>query len=203
MLRFDELLHPGNERIKNILEAAKQSFIKYGFRKTTMEDVAEEAGISKPTLYKYFENKESLLIGAMIYSFGELYGAHQRETKGLVSVKEKLRRFFEKGEEFIKGNKLVQMVFSYGSDLGKVWTASPLSTEAYLYSVDYLEKLVREGIRRREFRDLNPRLTAHALAMLSGLLVAYDPEVFMGKEKPKNFKISTFIAEMILKGLAR
>ncbi len=203
MLRFDELLHPGNERIKNILESAKSNFVKYGFRKTTMEDVAENAGISKPTLYKYFENKESLLIGTMIYSLGEMYEKHEKTTKGLVSVKEKLRKFFELAEDFIKENKLIQMVFSYHNDLAKVWISSPLSREAYLYSVDYLERIVREGVRRREFKDLGTRLTAHALAVLSGLFITYDPEMLMGKDKPRDFKISSFIADLILRGLAK
>lgn len=43
-----------------VIEAAANVFPRYGFRRTTMNDVAEAAGISRPALYLMFENKEHL-----------------------------------------------------------------------------------------------------------------------------------------------
>lgn len=43
-----------------ILEAAHEVFTKLGFAGASMSDIAAEAGVSKPTLYVYFTNKESL-----------------------------------------------------------------------------------------------------------------------------------------------
>lgn len=43
-----------------ILDAATASFSRYGFRKTTMDQVAHDAGVAKPTLYAWFENKDAL-----------------------------------------------------------------------------------------------------------------------------------------------
>lgn len=37
-------------------------FIKYGFKNIAMDDIARELGISKKTLYEYFENKTDILI---------------------------------------------------------------------------------------------------------------------------------------------
>ncbi len=48
---------------RNILDAATTQFSQYGFRKTSMEDIAGEAGISRPSLYSYFENKEDVFRG--------------------------------------------------------------------------------------------------------------------------------------------
>ena len=47
-----------------ILEAAKNVFQKWGLKKTTMEDIANEAGKGKSTLYYYYKSKDDL--------FGEL-----------------------------------------------------------------------------------------------------------------------------------
>jgi AcrR family transcriptional regulator len=47
-------------RREQILDAATRLFSAYGFKKTSVDDVASEAGISKPTLYAYFEDKEAL-----------------------------------------------------------------------------------------------------------------------------------------------
>jgi TetR/AcrR family transcriptional regulator len=44
-----------------LLAAAYQAFARHGFRRTTMADVAEVAGISRPALYLRVTNKEALL----------------------------------------------------------------------------------------------------------------------------------------------
>ena len=44
-----------------ILEKAKQLFIKQGYRQSTMAEIAEASGVSKPTLYRYFAGKEDLI----------------------------------------------------------------------------------------------------------------------------------------------
>ncbi len=46
---------------KDIIEGALAMFNKFGLRSVTMDDVARELGISKKTIYKYFENKADLI----------------------------------------------------------------------------------------------------------------------------------------------
>lgn len=53
------------DRRKRIVEAAQHLLLKNGFRGTTMEAIAREAKIAKPTLYAYFPDKESVY-GAII-----------------------------------------------------------------------------------------------------------------------------------------
>ncbi|AWI27151.1 TetR/AcrR family transcriptional regulator [Flavobacterium pallidum] len=49
-----------NPKIK-IIERAADLFLKLGFKSITMDDIATDMGISKKTIYKYFENKELLI----------------------------------------------------------------------------------------------------------------------------------------------
>jgi AcrR family transcriptional regulator len=53
------------ERPGHILSAALDAFVEKGFAATRLEDIAERAGISKGTLYLYFENKEELFKAAV------------------------------------------------------------------------------------------------------------------------------------------
>ncbi|MBP0598350.1 TetR/AcrR family transcriptional regulator [Herbaspirillum sp. LeCh32-8] len=48
------------DRPQELLAAALQLFVERGYAATRLEDVAARAGVSKGTLYLYFENKESL-----------------------------------------------------------------------------------------------------------------------------------------------
>lgn len=43
-----------------ILEAGFRAFTRYGFDRTTMDDIAREAGISRPALYVHFRNKRDI-----------------------------------------------------------------------------------------------------------------------------------------------
>jgi AcrR family transcriptional regulator len=54
-----------NDRDQKILDAAIDVCSRYGVRKATMGDIAERAGISRPTLYARYANKEEIMAAAM------------------------------------------------------------------------------------------------------------------------------------------
>jgi AcrR family transcriptional regulator len=45
-----------------ILAAAERCITRYGLRKTTMEDIASEVGLSRPSVYRYFSDRDELVI---------------------------------------------------------------------------------------------------------------------------------------------
>jgi len=51
---------PNNNKRDSIIAAAHAQFRLYGYRKTSMEDIAGELGISRASLYSYFENKDEI-----------------------------------------------------------------------------------------------------------------------------------------------
>jgi AcrR family transcriptional regulator len=54
---------PEIDRHTHILDAAERSFVGAGFHRTTMQDVAAEAGMSPGNLYRYFPSKDALVAG--------------------------------------------------------------------------------------------------------------------------------------------
>ena len=50
-----------NEELKKILLKVRELYMKYGIKSITMDDVAEELGISKKTLYQYVTDKDDLV----------------------------------------------------------------------------------------------------------------------------------------------
>lgn len=66
---LDEFLWPeedARQRAKRerILAAATERFVRYGYRKTSIDDVAGRAGVAKGTIYLYYRNKAELLFHA-------------------------------------------------------------------------------------------------------------------------------------------
>lgn len=56
---------PRAEREQQILDVAHARFAEHGYGVVTMEDVAADAGVTKPLLYAYFGNKERLYLACM------------------------------------------------------------------------------------------------------------------------------------------
>jgi len=66
---LDEFLWPeedARQRVKRerILAAATERFVRLGYRKTSIDDVASRAGVAKGTIYLYYRNKAELLFHA-------------------------------------------------------------------------------------------------------------------------------------------
>jgi AcrR family transcriptional regulator len=72
---------------EKIVQAALTTFSKYGYDKTRMDDIAENAKISKGTLYLYFKSKEKLF-----------YVISENSTKEL---KEQISKLFSKKEDLV------------------------------------------------------------------------------------------------------
>jgi len=78
-----------------IISAAYDCFIRYGVKRTTMGDVAQAAGVSRPTLYASYSNKEELLGGVISHSYTKLIQKIRDEANAMVSLDAKLDIYFE------------------------------------------------------------------------------------------------------------
>jgi transcriptional regulator with XRE-family HTH domain len=52
-----------------ILETSNELFLNLGFKSVTMDEIAKKMGVSKKTIYKYFENKTELVAAVTDYMF--------------------------------------------------------------------------------------------------------------------------------------
>jgi AcrR family transcriptional regulator len=77
------------ETKENIIGNAVNFFKEKGFQETSMEEIAEKSDVSKGTLYNYFENKESILVGyfqTIIADYGKKMKESFTENKDVKST---------------------------------------------------------------------------------------------------------------------
>jgi AcrR family transcriptional regulator len=84
-----------SEKESRVLEAAKRIFLRHGFRRVTMQDIAEEAGISRPALYLIFANKEEVFKAAIIQLSAASMSAIRAGLESLPTIESKLNFTFE------------------------------------------------------------------------------------------------------------
>jgi AcrR family transcriptional regulator len=76
--------------------AATAIFLRYGFKKTSMDDVARAAGVSRQGLYLYFDTKDLLFREALQHLVSHLISAARAAAEdGNLSIRDRLLRAFE------------------------------------------------------------------------------------------------------------
>src|SRR3979409_316845 len=87
---------PGSTQREAILMAATATFLRYGFKKTSMDDVAQAAGVSRQGLYLYFDTKDLLFREALQYLVSHMIStAHSVADDGNLRLKDPLLGGFE------------------------------------------------------------------------------------------------------------
>jgi len=79
---------------KQILEAGLIHFLKFGFKGTSIDDIAKAAGVGKGTVYNYFENKEELFTRVVNHHEQKNERAFARQWKQYKGKDDPLIMFF-------------------------------------------------------------------------------------------------------------
>ena len=87
---------PGSPQREAILRAATAIFLRYGFKKTSMDDIAQAAGVSRQGLYLYFDTKDFLFREALQYLVSYYIStARSVAEDGNLSFRDRLLGVFE------------------------------------------------------------------------------------------------------------
>lgn len=79
-------------RRTKVLTAARWCFLNFGFSKTSFEDIARRAGLSRTLLYRIFKNKEDIYRGVFVEWLIARHPAATEAAKGPGSAQERLLR---------------------------------------------------------------------------------------------------------------
>ncbi len=152
-----------DDKMQQILEAAITVFSEAGFRKTTMQDVATQAGVGKGTIYLYFSSKEELL-GKMLLMVLQDY-LHQVQVIAAEegSVKTRLEQLFL---SYIEGAKKNRQKFKFlmqsSVGMGESFKRKAVNTRTRIF--EEIQELVQEGIDNGTIRPVDAATATHAIS---------------------------------------
>lgn len=90
---------PREQRRESVLEAARVVFVRVGYHPTSMDDIAEAAGVTKPVLYQHFTSKLELYLAVLDQAIDELLAAADRALRSTADnklrVQATMRAYFE------------------------------------------------------------------------------------------------------------
>lgn len=164
-------------RRQMIIDSAVRIFHKKGYRTATLDDVAEDLGVTKPTLYRYFASKENLLSEIYIRALETFFGYVYEIPSMDLSPTEKLRLFIRRHLKtvVIENLAMFSVFFSEEGQLPEEDFQRIRQEKRKFTKV--VEQIIEEGISRGVFRRLNPKLQAYAIiGMCNWLYRWYKPD---------------------------
>ena len=191
-------------RPEEILAAALEVFGEQGFARARLEDVARRAGVSKGTLYLYFQSKEELfraMVRARVVTAVEaaehLVGTHTGSARDALETLARAMWASLRREDMARITRLVQFELVRFPELARFYFDEVIARSRRL-----LETVLRRGVESGEFRPLDVRFAGR---LLPGLLSHFgQTQCFFRKYDPEPYndeQIVTGIIEMYLRGI--
>jgi len=161
------------QRRQSILEAARTVFARKGYDASGVEDIAEQAGIGKGTLYLYFPSKEQIYLAALLEEARKLNADSRDAMAGAETWQGKLRafvetrlRYFDEHQDFMR---IYMTEFRSMCLLGK-----PVHLELHRLVEQceaQLAQMFASAGGRGEIRNIDPELAALTVSdLVRGLM---------------------------------
>ncbi len=147
------------ERKQIILSTARKHFSRYGYSKTTMEQIARDCRITKPTLYSYFDSKAELFKAVIDSEQAECYAMIEQAIDGVNTATAKLHAYVDIQIESIKrfinlGELSLKAVLDFHPEVLRVYNIYRRKEE------DFIRRWIEEGIKSKEFAPIDAQSAA-------------------------------------------
>lgn len=186
------------EDLKHKLRATAETlFLKYGIRSVTMSDIAKELGISKKTIYQYYQDKDSLVsavVQAMCQQDRESIIRIDKEAKDAIEAVLTTSEYFRE----ILSNLNPAMIYDTEKYHPKAWEIQKKFQNEFAYNM--IKKNIEQGIEAGLYRpEVNPELIA--MMRLAQIEILTSQEKRFLKTEIDLVKIHLEMTEHFIRGI--
>lgn len=140
-----------------LLESALRLFAEKGYEGASIREIIESAGVTRPVLYYYFENKEDLFRRLVEMKFTDYVGRLRHIIDSVTGARERLTGImceaFHQAEEEFEVVQLILQVFFAPPSQGPPLDRNKLGRKRF----KLVEEVMREGLRDKELSGGDPQ----------------------------------------------
>jgi AcrR family transcriptional regulator len=192
-----------------IIEGAIKRFVHFGINKTTMNEIADDLSVSKPSLYYYFPDKTSLIIGVLDKVFSDFFEIIIKESEQNVEIEKTLLSLIEIGHRFFQ--KYYMLHLSGGSPDSSLNSAEVRNhiMEMKKRNQALHAKIFQKAAEKGEIEQVDVNKIADLyIASQSGItslcIMQGNKDLFPGKKELKNMlEQQISLCRIFLKGIKK
>ena len=148
---------------QRILASARQRFESFGYRRTSVAEIAREAGIAVGTVYRYFKSKEDVFL-AVVKDMNDAWLVLARDVlRQPGTPTERLARLGAVSVKFNQESKLLTSILNRDTEFVHAPLLDPIARNLVDQNVALMAEVLREGVEEGSLRAVDPERTAFVL----------------------------------------
>ncbi|HCG99536.1 MAG TPA: hypothetical protein DE036_07055 [Actinobacteria bacterium] len=196
----DERPMTKSERTRlKIMAGAARAFNDKGFENTSIQDIADTAGVAKGTIYYYIEKKEDLLLSLLEFGQARLFARIDKSIGRETTAAGKIELIIRNHLRIVKvvGPIIPHVAQNIVTADSKIQNSMAKLRKRYLA---LLESVIKEGVDSGEFREVRPDKAALVvMSLVLGQILQH--KIFVGKLNAREIIASTM--DFALNGLRK
>lgn len=154
------------ERIKT---AAAECLARFGYDKTTMDDIAGRVGLNKASLYYYYKNKEAIFTEVVVQEARQFLGALQDKIRTVSGCRQRIQVYLAERLRYYQ-----QVVNLHNLSLDTINRVQPTFKALYESVLEreiaFIGQILEQGIQAGEIRVCHCGRLARAIMMVADAL---------------------------------
>lgn len=186
------------ESIETIYAAALKVFAEYGYKKATVEEIADELGMTKGNIYRYVKDKKDLYdkaVGYALLRWQSLVGDAMRRER---DVRQQFTVMCTKAVEYLSKDRYLRQILVRDPEIFPLLDQQDPYRKINRASETILKSIITRGIEEGEFRDMDADCASRALFSIYKLLII---RTYIKSEGPKMRRVFDGTLDLITRGL--
>lgn len=190
-----------DEARDRLIDAAEACFSRFGVSKTTLEDIASEAGVSRATVYRYFEGgRDEIILGVVLREARQFLAALQKRVGREADLADAVVEGIMYTIASVRKNEHLGLLFA-PEVAGQTTSIAGASTALFEITTDFLRPIFDQAHRQgRLRRDVVAEEAAEFVLRMILSLLSVDGPRRRSDAKQRQF-LRTFCASAIVDSL--
>jgi len=152
--------------ITEIYDAALKVFAEYGYKKTTLADIAEKLNMTGANLYRYFKSKQDLYEQSVSHALLQWQAYSRGAIDPDAGIRTQFRMMCLNAVEYLSINDTFRQLLIRDPDIFPVFPENDPYGKVNNDSLELVKSILKKGIDSKEFRDTNLELTTQLLWLI-------------------------------------
>ena len=187
-----------SKKYENLFQTALELFAAYGYKKTTVDDVAARLSMTKGNLYFYVKNKKDLYEKTVNYALNQWKAAAEQAMESETDMVSKFRTMATASIEYIENNPLLRQVLINDPSIFTLSSKEDRFRDTNLHAMAILKGVLSEGVRQNVFYPMD---VDHITEYLFSVYIMFLIRRYVKSESSSSKTMFREALELTIRGL--
>ncbi len=186
------------DRLLEILKASQRVFARFGYKKTTMEEIAGELNMTKGALYLYARNKKDLYEKTVMEGLTGWQSRVREAVDRAGGPREKFKTMCLKAFQYLADHEELRRILIHDPEIFPMFPSPDPYHDINENSRNLIRQILGEGISSGEFRSLDIEGTVWFLFSIYKMFII---DTYIRADKENSLKLFQDAVDLVLYGL--